>query len=586
MPTNEKKGAGYHRILYSLLILLLAVGVIPLGIFGWTIIQNNREELETNQKFLQYTIAQSISDEVQGFVRDLKGRIDEMAMGFDLAATLTSSPELLQTVREAHILESFLRQNEDFLKIAFLAVDGVGWQTSVGEYTPNEVVEKLLLQDTIDRARNRESMVSAAIPLPSLHRSVMVFSSPVLAGEEPIGSVAALASLEAIQRKVEEVSRLQLFTVYLMDSSGNVIAHSDRRRIGVQADIKATDIAQHFLQNYRKPLKYTTPFDIQVGAERERMLGSYSTIPELGWGVFVEVEESKAFYPVYRMRRSTLLWSAAALLLAIVLGTFFAGRISRPIHMLAGSALSLAEGDFTQKVQVKTKNEIGQLAQTFNFMAEEIRKHIERIREAARENQELFMSSIQMLAAAIDEKDPYTRGHSARVTDYSVAIARNMGLSNAEIEKVRIASLLHDVGKIGVDDQILKKPGDLTPGEYEEMKKHPEKGATIMSPVKQLKSIIPVMRYHHERVDGSGYPEGLRGNEIPLAAQILSIADTFDAMTTDRPYQKAMEPNYVVQKIKGWSGIRYRPEVVAGFVKAFEKGQIRREGSPRSVSRS
>jgi HD-GYP domain-containing protein (c-di-GMP phosphodiesterase class II) len=209
-------------------------------------------------------------------------------------------------------------------------------------------------------------------------------------------------------------------------------------------------------------------------------------------------------------------------------------------------------------------------------MAEEIRKQVEEIRRAAQENQELFISSIQMLAAAVDAKDPYTQGHSARVTNYSVTIAKNMDFTDLEIEKVKIAAMLHDVGKIGIDDHILRKPSLLTPEEYEEIKKHPEKGANIMSPVKQLEDIIPLMRYHHERVNGSGYPDGIQGEEIPVAAQILSVADTFDAMTTDRPYQKAMEPEYVVAKIKSWVGIRFRREVVDGFLRAFENGEIQK----------
>ena len=143
-----------------------------------------------------------------------------------------------------------------------------------------------------------------------------------------------------------------------------------------------------------------------------------------------------------------------------------------------------------------------------------------------------------MLAAAIDAKDPYTRGHSERVKDYTMVIGRSLGFSAAELERLEIAALLHDVGKIGIDDRILRNR-IYTPDEFEIMKTHPDKGAAILAQIEQLRDIIPGMRAHHENYDGSGYPQGLKGEEIPLLGRVITVADTFDAMTTDRPYQKA-----------------------------------------------
>jgi putative nucleotidyltransferase with HDIG domain len=157
-------------------------------------------------------------------------------------------------------------------------------------------------------------------------------------------------------------------------------------------------------------------------------------------------------------------------------------------------------------------------------------------------DRELFMGSIQMLAGAVDEKDPYTRGHSDRVTRYSMMIAREMGLSEDATEVVRVSAQLHDVGKIGIEDLILKKPGALTTEEFAIMKTHTTKGANILRPVAQLKDMIPGIELHHESLDGRGYPHGLHGDEIPLLARIIAVADTFDALTTNRPYQQAHDP--------------------------------------------
>jgi len=197
------------------------------------------------------------------------------------------------------------------------------------------------------------------------------------------------------------------------------------------------------------------------------------------------------------------------------------------------------------------------------------------LKRAANENRDLFMGSIQMLAGAVDEKDPYTRGHSDRVTRYSVLIAREMGIYEDYIETVRIAAQLHDVGKIGIEDRILKKPGALTPEEFEIMKTHTTKGANILRPVAQLKDMIPGIELHHESLDGRGYPHGLKGDEIPLLPRIIAVADTFDALTTNRPYQHAHDPKDALRIIQNLSGKRLDPVAAAAITAIYERGEIR-----------
>src|SRR5438552_1623087 len=189
-------------------------------------------------------------------------------------------------------------------------------------------------------------------------------------------------------------------------------------------------------------------------------------------------------------------------------------------------------------------------------MSEELEQFVEDLKRAANENRELFMGSIQMLAGAVDEKDPYTRGHSDRVTRYSVMIAREMGQPEEFLEIVRVSAQLHDVGKIGIEDRILKKPGALTSEEFDIMKTHTSKGAHILRPVAQLKDMIPGIELHHESLDGRGYPHGLKGDDIPLLPRIIAVADTFDALTTNRPYQEARDPEAALRIIHNISGKR------------------------------
>jgi HD-GYP domain-containing protein (c-di-GMP phosphodiesterase class II) len=208
-------------------------------------------------------------------------------------------------------------------------------------------------------------------------------------------------------------------------------------------------------------------------------------------------------------------------------------------------------------------------------MAGDIEEFVEQLKQAANENHELFLGSIRMLAAAIDEKDPYTRGHSDRVAKYSVIVGQYLGLRAEELDKIRISALLHDVGKIGVDDRVLKKPGKLTEEEFSLMKQHPSKGANIMRPVAQLKEMLPGIELHHEHVDGGGYPHGLQGDEIPLMARIIAAADTLDAMTTNRPYQSGMDLEFAMNRIRQLTGTKFDAAVVDALDRAVRAGKIR-----------
>jgi len=206
------------------------------------------------------------------------------------------------------------------------------------------------------------------------------------------------------------------------------------------------------------------------------------------------------------------------------------------------------------------------------------------LKRAATENRDLFMSSIQMLAGAVDEKDPYTRGHSDRVTRYSMLIGKEMGHPEEFLEIVRVSAQLHDVGKIGIEDRILKKPGALTPEEFEIMKTHTTKGANILRPVAQLKDMIPGIELHHESLDGRGYPRGLQDADIPLLPRIIAVADTFDALTTNRPYQQAHDPESALRIIHNLSGKRLDPAAVAALAAIYKRGEIQIQQPDVSVS--
>ncbi len=191
------------------------------------------------------------------------------------------------------------------------------------------------------------------------------------------------------------------------------------------------------------------------------------------------------------------------------------------------------------------------------------------------EANELFLDLVSALTTAIDAKDPYTEGHSQRVSDFSVEIARQLGLPAEVVHQVRIGSLLHDVGKIGIPDHILSKPDRLTDAEYEIMKQHPVVGANIMGQVRKLHSQVPAIAEHHERLDGSGYPRGLKGDECSLLGRIVAVADVFDALTSDRPYRGPMPVEEVLDYLFQRAGRQFDEQCVHAVAEGYIKGTIK-----------
>lgn len=200
------------------------------------------------------------------------------------------------------------------------------------------------------------------------------------------------------------------------------------------------------------------------------------------------------------------------------------------------------------------------------------------------ETRDAFYATSSALAEAIEKRDPYTGGHTRRVLAYCMAVAGQLGMPEDEMEVLRLAAVLHDVGKIGIEDSILRKDGPFDAGEAENMKMHPQFGADILKHIPRLREVMPGMLHHHERVDGKGYPQGLRGDEIPLAARIIAVADTYDAMTTTRPYRKGLPASAALAELRRCAGRQFDIKVVNAFMLAFRKGEI--DGKARRAGRS
>jgi len=205
---------------------------------------------------------------------------------------------------------------------------------------------------------------------------------------------------------------------------------------------------------------------------------------------------------------------------------------------------------------------------------------IEDLKKEAERNRQLFLNTTIALTSAIEAKDTYTRGHTERVTKYALAIAKQMREDNSApfpqkfFENLQIAGLLHDVGKIGVPEEILLKAGKLTEEEFKKMKQHTLRGVEILKHIPEFEECLDGVKYHHERYDGTGYPDGLKGEEIPMIAAILAVADTMDAMTSDRPYRKGLSKEVAISEIKRNAGIQFNPVVVRALLELYEQNKI------------
>jgi len=257
--------------------------------------------------------------------------------------------------------------------------------------------------------------------------------------------------------------------------------------------------------------------------------------------------------------------------MSVILGIALATHLTNPINKLVEGTEKIADGNLKYTVDVKTKDELGNLAAAFNRMSESLKEGDKKLRTS-------FLNTIRALTMAIEAKDPYTKGHSERVMQYGVVIAQEMNVSKEEIENLKYLYIMHDVGKIGIDGNILNKPGDLSPEERKVITEHSSIGGTIIEPISFLnKELMQIVTSHHERQDGKGYPEGLKDDEIPLSVAILTVADAYDAMITDRPYRKALTPEAAKEELIKNAGTQFRKEVVEAFLKVLSSQEAKGE---------
>lgn len=256
----------------------------------------------------------------------------------------------------------------------------------------------------------------------------------------------------------------------------------------------------------------------------------------------------------------------AGFLITASLSYYLITTLVSGIKSLDEAAGDLERERYDKPIDIKTDDEIGHLATTFDMLRISIKKKIEELRQALLREKKAHLESVVALTNAIEARDPYTKEHVGRVQEYALLIAKALRLPHDQVVKLKYSCVLHDVGKIYIEDALLKK-AKLTPQDFEEIKKHSERGAKIIEGIQFLTDVKDIVLYHQERYDGKGYPDGLKGDEIPLLARIVSVADAFDAMTTDRPYRPKMSFEEAVGEIRRNSGTQFDPAVCDAFLR-------------------
>ena len=560
-------------ILYVILGVLLVISIVPMYFYSAKVESINGERLKTNEKLLQNTVTRSLADDLAEHQRSLHVMLAnlssaiQIASGGDIGEPNIHSPELRA------LLETFVSSSDEIAYATLLNSD------AKGIYSGTIVLDAFLnreLEHAYSAARDGREYNGQALIVGEgkSARTVFLVSYPVKYGDRFLGMIATVVDLQFLIRRLQEVAGGGL-TPYVVDSQGRLVAAATPG-FATGQDMKNLDIVRNFVDNGNKAqLAPTMEFTVHDGKANQEMLGTYSPVTALNWAVVVQKPRNEAYRDVIEMQRTARLLALVAVLISILVSIFAARRITNPLQVLTQSSRALARGDFSQRVNLWSRTEIGELAHTFNTMSDEPRAFCRRLKESRRRK-----------SRAVHGFHPDARRSGRRKRSlHSRPLRPRHALLHADcqgnettrsfLEILRVSAQLHDVGKIGIEDHILKKPGALTEEEFEVMKTHTTKGANILRPVTQLAEMLPGIELHHEALDGRGYPYGLQGDQIPLLARVIAVGDTFDALTTNRPYQQAHTPDQALQIIKNLAGKRLDPQAVAALLAVCARGDIK-----------
>ena len=344
-----------------------------------------------------------------------------------------------------------------------------------------------------------------------------------------------------------------------------IIAHSDITKAGTIRSLPRGRLLEHSADG-------TTITELtDPSIECFEIVSPIVSFNTLQGSVILRVNKSALTNAQRAARKRIMIFFAVILVLGIAGSIVLSSFLTKPIQELSAGVDDLKVGKRKRRLKIYSQDEFGKLTASFNEMMVLIDDQSSKLNKYAKDLEDSYVSTVRVLAAAIDARDPYTHGHSTRVSMLSLQLGKEVGMDNASLEELEVSCLFHDIGKIKTPDSILRKRGKLNEWEYKEMMRHTEYGADILRKAPSLQKYIPPVRHHHEWFNGKGYPDGLKGDAIPLLAAIIAITDTYDAMTSDRPYRNALTEIETLEELLNCAGKQFHPDLVKVFTRIMDK---------------
>jgi putative nucleotidyltransferase with HDIG domain len=540
-----------YKIILPFAVLLIFVGVIGTAVATARLTDAAHAQFDANLLHTSLVANQSMAQIEAARMADLRQATDTVGVPEALASGDLKGLVRLMTPIAANIKPTVATiqvrvldsRGMEVLRVASTAL-GVGAVdvTDARAFTTEPAVIKVLAGE-VDAQGERRVFLSGTRVQP-----VLYWAGPVHgAGTRIVGAVLVGESVAEVAASVPGSATVPGAALY--DLAGTRLAST------FSSNLTATDSIRRQVTNANAVRIDDTQSEhafvslLSTWVMRGSQIG-YLAVQANADGLLSEVAQLRLIL--------TLVFTAAALL-TLVVGSFTASMLTRPVDLLVRSMRAVSGGDLHHRAAVVSQDEIGYLATTFNEMTASLEEKTAALEETT-------FASMEALARTIDARDPSTFGHSARVAAVSMEIAEAMHVPAKEREALRRGALLHDIGKIGVEDRVLRKPGPLSEPESADMREHPRIGHAMLKGLRFLQESLPGVLYHHERWDGAGYPTGLGGTAIPLLVRILSVADVFDALTSERSYRQELSYAEATAAIQAEAGRQFDPDVVTAFL--------------------
>jgi putative nucleotidyltransferase with HDIG domain len=553
-----------YKIIVPFAVLLVFVGIIGSGVATARLADAALAEFNANLLHSSLLANQAVAQTEATRLAELRVATDTVGVAESLAvADVPGLTQLLKPIA-ANVTTASIQLRvidlggKEVLRIRSMRTGQAQLEVTEGSaFAAESAVRKVLADEPDPVAGERRLFLSNQSSQPVLYWVGAVRTS----SNRIVGAVMVGQALAEIAAGIQDSA--------FYDLSGNRLVSALSSPPGVTAAVRQQLSPQNTL-----PVNHTD------GGHAYSALFSTWTMRGMQFGFLaVQLNADALMSSVAQVRLILTLVFTGAALLTLLVGTVTATMLTRPIDRLVRSMRAVSAGDLHHRASVASRDEIGYLAQTFNEMTASLEEKTAALEETT-------FASMEALARAIDARDSSTFGHSARVAAISVEIADEMHLPAKEREALRRGALLHDIGKIGVEDKVLRKTGPLSGAEADDMRQHPRIGHDMLKGLRFLEPSLPGVLHHHERWDGTGYPTGLGGTQIPLAVRILSVADVFEALTSDRPYRQGLSPDAVSAAIRAESGLQFDPDVVSAFL-ARRRGideVLRKMGRPAVIS--